>query len=229
VKIIYLNAWDATVREPFINFVKHHAADTDIFCFQEADDVMPGICDELLSGYIKLAAHKYVTEPDNFYLVTYVRDGIDILSSGTLLENEENVGLGQYVQVGYGSDTLYVCNFHGMSRPIDKSDTPERLHQTKGLTEFFTDKTAPRIIGSDFNVFPNSGSIPVFRENGYRDLIADYKITNTRNHLVWDRYPENPKQYFSDYIFVSDGVRIDEFSVPDVEVSDHLPLIIRIS
>lgn len=115
-----------------------------------------------------------------------------------------------------------------MSRPTDKRDTPERFQQSQGLIEFFKDKPEQKIIGGDFNGFPSNKWLRLFQVNGYRDLIAEHKITNTRNHYVWDLYPENPKQYFSDYIFAGGAVQVQSFTVPDVEVSDHLPLILTI-
>ncbi|MEK7076930.1 MAG: hypothetical protein AAB967_01725, partial [Patescibacteria group bacterium] len=36
MKHISLNIWGGTIHEAFLAFVEKHAADTDIFCFQEA-------------------------------------------------------------------------------------------------------------------------------------------------------------------------------------------------
>jgi endonuclease/exonuclease/phosphatase family metal-dependent hydrolase len=68
----------------------------------------------------------------------------------------------------------------------------------------------------------------MFEENGYRDLIKEYKISTTRNRLAWEMYPDN-KQLFSDYVFLSPGITINNFSVPDNEISDHLPMILEVS
>jgi endonuclease/exonuclease/phosphatase (EEP) superfamily protein YafD len=229
MKIIYLNTWDAEVFTPLSDFIKKHAQDTDVFCFQEVYGSMPALCDEVLKEYRKITAHKYVTEADDFYQAMYVRNNVEVVFSGEVLEDQKDVGLGVYVQIKQKHNDLYICNFHGISRPIDKRDTPERLKQSQDVINFFRDKEGPKVIGGDFNVFPSNPSIHLYPKSGYRDLIHDFKVTNTRNRLVWERYPENEKQYFSDYVFVSDGVGVDTFTVPNVEVSDHLPLILEMT
>ena len=83
------------------------------------------------------------------------------------------------------------------------------------------------MIGGDFNLAPETKSIAMLTENGYRDLIKDFKIRTTRNRLAWEMYPES-KQYFSDYVFASPEVKVKEFTVPENEISDHLPLILDI-
>ena len=75
----------------------------------------------------------------------------------------------------------------------------------------------------------NTKSVSLFKDNGcYIDLIKRYKILTTRNRLIWDEYPDN-KQYFSDYVFVGPTVQVTEFLVPDIEISDHLPIILKFS
>ena len=41
-------------------------------------------------------------------------------------------------------------------------------------------------------------------------------------------YPESP-QLFSDYVFVSPEVAVSGFSVPEDEISDHLPMIVDLA
>ncbi|MFI5275338.1 MAG: endonuclease/exonuclease/phosphatase family protein [Candidatus Saccharimonadales bacterium] len=229
MKVIFLNTWSATVGDHLAAFIKEHRTDTDVFCFQEADGAMPALCQELLNEFSEITAHKFVTKDDDFYQATYVKHGINLISSGTISEDQANTGLGLFVEISKGPHNIYICNFHGMSRPVDKHDTPERFKQVQGLLDFCEQRTGPKIIGGDFNVFPSNESIQRFQQAGYKDLIHEYNITNTRNHFVWDRYPENAKQYFSDYAFVSHDVNVHTFSVPDIEISDHLPLILDVT
>jgi hypothetical protein len=228
MKIIFLNAWSATLHEPISEFIKKHREDTDVFCFQEAYGPMPILCGELLKDYNAITAHKFVNESSDFYQATYVKSSITVLSSGGILEDQENVGLGVYARIKQQEQDLYVCNLHGISRPIDKHDTPDRLRQSQGVIDFFKDKEGLQVIGGDLNVFPSNESLQLYEKSGYRDLVQDFNITNTRNRLVWERYPENERQYFSDYIFVNRAVQVRSFIVPDIEISDHLPLILEI-
>ena len=85
------------------------------------------------------------------------------------------------------------------------------------------DKSA-KILCGDFNLMPETESIKMLGE-AMRDLIKDYKITNTRNEISWKTY--NNKQYFADFTFVSKDINVLNFEVPYNEVSDHLPMILE--
>jgi endonuclease/exonuclease/phosphatase family metal-dependent hydrolase len=188
---------------------------------------MQKIARDTLPTYTEVEKYKYVTDNDDFPQATYLKRTIPLLASGAIMENEEGVGLGLYVQIRVGDKNLYICNFHGMSRPVDKLDHPEKLRQSQRLIDFFGDREGLKIIGGDFNLLPETKSIQMFRENGYKDLIKEYKIATTRNRLAWEMYP-NHKLYYSDYVFVSPDVKVKSFSVPNIEISDHLPLILEI-
>ena len=43
MRLISLNIWGAQVYEPLMAFLKLHAPDTDIFCFQEIFNNAPGV------------------------------------------------------------------------------------------------------------------------------------------------------------------------------------------
>ncbi len=227
MKVLFLNTWGGKVREDITKFIEEQSRDTDIFCFQEVYKEMKFLCRDILPNYQEMTAYKYVAEDDDFPQATYVDKNITILSSGTLLKRQTNSGLGIYVRVRLGHNDLYVCNIHGLSKPVDKLDNPDRLKQSRRLIDFFKDKTGLKIIGGDFNLSPNTKSLQMFQENGYRDLIKEFEIPSTRNRFAWEIYPDN-KQYYSDYVFVSPDVKIKNFSVPDIEISDHLPLILEL-
>ena len=36
-------------------------------------------------------------------------------------------------------------------------------------------------------------------------------------------------QKFADYVFVSPDVNVESFSVPDIDISDHMPLVLEFS
>jgi endonuclease/exonuclease/phosphatase family metal-dependent hydrolase len=72
----------------------------------------------------------------------------------------------------------------------------------------------------DFNLPPNTKSLAMFEEFGLRNLISEYKINSTRTSF----YTKEEK--FADYIFVSNGIKVNDFSVLPDEVSDHAPLFI---
>jgi endonuclease/exonuclease/phosphatase family metal-dependent hydrolase len=227
MRIVFLNTWHGKVEEALTSYLQQKAPTTDIFCFQEADADMQRLCTQVLPEYNVYADRKFITDTDDFSQTTYVRKDIVVTSSGSILKDHPRTGLGLYVEIKTGEERLFICNFHGMSRPVDKLDNQDRVLQSTALLEFFKDKKQV-VIGGDFNVLPETNSIRMFHEWGYQDLINKYGITNTRNRYVWERYPDT-KQYYSDYAFVSPEVHCLKFSVPNNEVSDHLPLELEIA
>lgn len=188
---------------------------------------MKSLAKGCFADYQEIAAYKYLTEDDNFPQAIFIKNHIPLGDSRAILEKEPGVGLGLYVQVILGKQVVHIGNFHGVSRPGEKLDDPVRLRQSRRLLEFFEDKAGPKIIGGDFNLLPETQSIVMFEARGYRDLIKEFRIETTRNRLAWEAHP-NSKQYFSDYVFVSPEVKLKGFSVPNLEVSDHLPLLLEI-
>jgi len=230
VKIIFLNAWNGRVGDELRRYLKTQLPTTDIFCFQEAYDDMKALAGEVLTNYTAYTDFKPVNEKDNFWQATYIRKDLQVTASGTVLKEQPNSGFGVYVTVQADEQPLCIVNFHGMSRPIDKRDDPNRLAQSRALIEALASK-APVIVGGDFNLLPEAESIRMFAAHGYRDLIEEYNIPTTRNQLAWDQYPEPKfeKQYHSDYVFLSPELTLQDFTVPNLTISDHLPLEVTIS
>lgn len=226
MKIIFLNAYHGNIFEPIKQFIQTHAADTDIFCFQEAyEDVMRPLCRELLPGFQEFT-HDKEKVGDDFGQATYVRNDIHVISSGPLLDNAPECGVALYIKVAVADQNLYICNFHGVPMPGEKFDTPPRLQQSKELIKFFENHNAPAIIGGDFNLMPETESVKIFETRGYKNLIQDYNISTTRNQISWAKYPDS-RQYYADFVFTPPEVAITQFHVPQNQVSDHLPMIIE--
>lgn len=228
MKIIYLNAWNGELGKNLNEFILQQSKDTDIFCFQEFSEDLKNTTDTILSDYTSFSAYKDLLHDgvSMFEQTMYIKRGLNVASDGTLLENQIDGGLALYVQLEINGKSLYVCNAHGISRPINKLDTTGRLKQSSDLIDFFQDKSGAKMIGGDFNLLPIAESIKTFEKNGYQNLVEKFNIETTRNHFAWDRYPDN-KQLFADYIFISKDIVVDKFEVPINEISDHLPLILH--
>lgn len=227
MKIIFLNTWGAKMKDAMSAFLEGQSLSTDIFCFQEAYEATKVLARETLKDYTEVAVQKSMGPDENFFQATYIKKGISLLSSETVLEDEPDAGVELYTHVRFNDKDYHIGNAYGAWKPINKLDDPTRLRQSQKIIEFFKDKKGPKIIGGDFNLFPETKSIQMFEENGYRNLIKEFKITTTRNRLAWEMYPDN-KQDYADYAFVSTEVTVKSFSVPDLEISDHLPLILEI-
>ncbi len=226
MKIVFLNTWNGEIKDGITEFIRNQALDTDIFCFQEVYPEMRQLARSILSDYEEFYAYKEISG-DDFTQATYVNKKIKVIETGEVLDAQTDCGLGVNIKITFGNKIIQICNFHGCCQPGDKLDTPARLRQSIGLIEYFKDKKGLKIIGGDFNMLPDTESIRMFANNGYRDLIREFDVKTTRNRVAWEMYPNNP-QYHADYIFLSPEIRMKNFSVVNNEVSDHLPLILEI-
>jgi len=181
---------------------------------------------DLLPGYQTDFASKAIAD-DDFAQATLVHPEVNTINQVVLFPTEQEFGLGIVTAISHGRQPLTICNFHGRSRPGNKLDTPERLAQFRAVIDYFRTLAVPLIIGGDFNVDIDTESIRMFELAGYTNLIKKFKIRTTRNRIAWKRYPLTP-QLHSDYVFVNDQVRVKSFEVPEVEISDHLPMILNI-
>ena len=226
MKIEFLNAWQGKLIEPITQHLEQQQSDIDVFCFQEASEELQRVCGEVFPDYAKVTAKKRISGDLYFQQATYIHPEIELQDASTILGKGEAGGFGLAVTLKSNTETpVHLLNFHGVSEPGDKLDTLERVQQSQVIIDFFRQKRGPRVIGGDFNMLPDTRSILMFGEEGYQDLIKDFGIRTTRNRLAWERYRN--KQYFSDYVFMRDIDAID-FSVPHVEISDHLPMIVSI-
>lgn len=129
----------------------------------------------------------------------------------------------QFVEVEAGGHKLLVCNAHGKWHAGDKLDSPDRLKQSEIIRTFLTERQGAKILCGDFNLMPDTESIRMLGRV-LSDLIQEYKITNTRNEISWNKYHD--RQSFADFTFVSREIKVSAFEVPYNLVSDHLPMIL---
>lgn len=228
MKILFLNTWNGKIKDGIESFLREQSGDTDVFCLQEVLYDMHIVCKKIFPNHKEYASDKNIDKNlenkyAEFFKATYVNKDLEVLSYQVVLDSR----LGLYTQVKSGNSIIHICNFHGPAKPGDKLDNPDRLEQCRGLIDFFKDKKGPKIIGGDFNILPDTKSVRMFAENGYRNLVKDFNVSTTRNRLAWEKYPDS-KQYYSDYVFVSPDIKVNDFSVPNIEISDHLPLILDI-
>ena len=92
-----------------------------------------------------------------------------------------------------------------------------REGQLRHLAELLSGRRHPVIVGGDFNVF-----------GGLRELVdfqAALRLSNpNRAHLP--TYPSWKPKHQLDFILCSKEIRALDFQVPDVRLSDHLPVIL---
>ncbi|MEN9557793.1 MAG: hypothetical protein RL141_162 [Candidatus Parcubacteria bacterium] len=175
-------------------------------------------------------------------LAVFVRKTLPIRESGDFFlsngyntyvsGNFETLGFNAvYVGLDIGGTPLTICTVHGISHPGHKLDTPVRLAQSEKLLAFLAGRSGEKIVMGDFNLFPDTESIRMIERTGLRNLIRLYDIQDTRGTLNKELHPQyaahpGGHQRFADYAFVSQGITVHHFEVPDVPVSDHLPMML---
>jgi len=133
----------------------------------------------------------------------------------------------QYVRFRANGKSFAIANVHGIAQPGDKLDNKERLRQSEIIKNFLAGESGAKIVCGDFNLLPETQSIKTLKENMV-DLIKKFGVERTRSRLS-RFYGKEDFQTHADYAFVSPDVSVINFSVPDVDVSDHLPLVLEFS
>jgi len=183
-----------------------------------------------------LSDYEYYFHPhhlENYGLMMLVRRGLYVEGFGDVFVHKErgfipqgDVGHHarniQYVTLKRDHSVCTVINFHGLWNGKGKTDSEERLDQSRKIIDFICGLSGEVILCGDFNLLPNTESIKIIENAGFRNLISDYGITSTRTSF----YKKSDK--FADYIFVNENVVVKDFKALSEEVSDHSPLCIEI-
>jgi endonuclease/exonuclease/phosphatase family metal-dependent hydrolase len=255
MRIISLNIWGGHEWGALLSFVHGRKDDTDIFCFQETWDSTESSQEGSSEGRIYAALRAALPSHEALFfpiadrgalqrfpsdvvlgLSVFVRKGITIEGTNVHLVSEIE-GAMNHDCLGYGFAHIHVkkegmdldiITVHGMSQPGDKLDTPIRLAQSQLILDFISTLQGPTVLLGDFNLMPGTESIAMI-ERTMENLISKFDIKDTRGSVNHAQYPKDDQQYFADFAFVSKGIVVNDFTVPDLPLSDHLPLIMDIS
>lgn len=214
--------------DDLLRYIRDKSQDVSVFCFQESYEIRD-VLEETLRGTFNGYHVSKPTTDEVFRVSTYVRKGIGVEAAETLFETNLDMGVALRCAVRMaGGVRVDVTNVYGVPQPGHKLDTPERLRLTRELIKQGKESESRQVLIGDFNLLPEAQSVREFAENGYQDLIEDFKIPTTRNERAWKRYPDNP-QLFADYAFVRGEGMAYDLAVDNVMVSDHLPLRLKVS
>jgi endonuclease/exonuclease/phosphatase family metal-dependent hydrolase len=239
MKLITLNIWGGHVRDPLLKFINTHQH-VDIFCFQEVYHNAPDkISDEdrpvSLNIFSELEAllpeHTGFFKPvvKNIYGISvFIKNHIEVIREGELVihDNPHYKGSGpthsrnlQWLECCIQEKIYSIINVHGLWNGAGKTDSPERIKQSKRIRDFLDGLTTPAVLCGDFNLRPDIKSMQII-EHGMNNLIKTYNISSTRTSL----YPKTER--FADYIITTPDIRVNQFEVLQDEVSDHAPLLL---
>lgn len=128
----------------------------------------------------------------------------------------------QYVTIKTSNGSITIINFHGLWNGKGKTDSEDRIQQSKNILEFTNKLKGEYVLCGDFNLLPDTESIKMFEVGGLKNLIKEYEISSTRTSFY-----TKPEKH-ADYMFVTKGIKVKEFKVLPDEVSDHAPLLIEV-
>lgn len=249
MKIITLNTWGGQAgKDKLLSFFDKYKKETDIFCLQEIWQAPYKELSALVGG--RELDHKNIMvygvreisnilenhlpyfrphHGDNYGLMTLVNKDVEIKEEGEIFVHkfkgflpDGDVGRHarniQYVK----TKDLTIINFHGLWNGAGKTDTEDRLEQSKKIVEFIKSLEGEIVLCGDFNLLPDTESIKIIEDAGLRNLIKENSIQSTRTSFY-----TKPDKY-ADYIFVTIGVKVLDFKVLPDEVSDHSALYLEI-
>jgi endonuclease/exonuclease/phosphatase family metal-dependent hydrolase len=252
MRLITLNTWAGRSMHPLMRFFRKRAPETDVFCLQEVHDAPQASVDarhpdEHLRGdlFAKIAAElrgfegsfaRFEDDPERMSLAVFVRRGVLVRAVGDFVvyvppapKEDGSFVLSsrklQHLTIDLGGRELLIANFHGLWNGGPKTDTPERLEQSRRVREFLERHRGPSVLCGDFNLLPDTESLRLLAE-GRRDLVREYGVKSTRTPLY--RHYENPAEpNFADYVLPTPDLAVRRFGVlPDL-VSDHAPLAVE--
>lgn len=115
---------------------------------------------------------------------------------------------------------MQIINVHGIWNK-DKIGDKRTINQMEGIISHIRDDI-PSIVLGDFNLLPNTKSIELMNRKMI-NLIEKYNIKSTRPSFDDGLDKGN---IVCDYIFVNDKIKVNNFTVINSNVSDHLPLVL---
>ena len=165
-------------------------------------------------------------------LAMFVRRSLNVLDTGEIYlfgnrnsRKEDNSSIPrnlQYVHLDVDGEGYTVAHFHGLWNGRGKTDTKDRIEQSRKVKEFLDKAKGKKIVCGDFNLLPDTESLSIL-EAGFVNLIKTHEITSTRSSL----YQKSERH--ADYTLVSCDVNVESFAVPQMKVSDHHPMELKFS
>lgn len=237
--MVSLNMWQGRLERVLLSHLG--TLNVDFACMQEAVDY-GGQSLGLISSYQKIGKSMGLNE-QFFSKIISSKLGDKELSFGNVIysniafsqtstvftrgeysndfnfdEDDYNIRAFQHSQVLVDGKKLNIINHHGHHIDSHKLGDAETLRQVKQICDYIKDLDGAVILCGDFNLAPVSDSIKLI-DTSLRNLSVEYNLKTTRSKLTY-------KNEVCDYIFVNDGIRVNDFMMDETIISDHSALIL---
>lgn len=244
IKVLNLNIFQGNFLNEAIEFIKQQ--DADIVCLQEVyDGVEPDLEDKyrtlsILKSRLDYQYYDFAPATIDVYPFGKVPQGNLIISKLPIIRSEVKFFSGslserdpddpktwpvtprnlQSAAVDLPEGELNIFNLQGVWDLDGDNFSSQRQAMTETIIEAVKDKQRT-VLAGDTNATPNGRAIKDIKEH-LEDVFGD-SLVSTFNM----KQKTNPGYATAvvDFIFVSRDIKVIERSCPNVDISDHLPLV----
>jgi len=246
IKIINLNIWvGGILMDDILSFLKKE--DADVVLMQEVFDSRdPSLKPQYrsISIFEEVLGYKYSKFAPSFIEIIdgqKILQGQAILSKFPLLEvsnvfydrpfveriNERDAFSDtprslQHVTADVGGVELHLLNTQGIWGE-DGNDTPRRLNMGDIIIKELQGKK-PLVVAGDFNINATTQTIANIEKHVKNIFKNELKTSFNLKRKDIEKFPGFSRSVV-DMMFVSDDISVLSSSCPDVDISDHMPLI----
>ncbi len=249
MKLIQVNTEQGHLLAPLLNFISEQQP--DIICAQEVLNSQEKI--RLSANYQTLEHIKKAGDfSHHFFSPTWSFEafGTDVQIGNAIfskfpISNQQTVFIrGQYEQkitfqnADINIRNLQICSLEISGRRLNIANHQAYLAGPNPLGDeqsiIFAEKVARHlqpylnclIFCGDLNFIPSSPALEPLTKLGLRNLTVEFNVKTTLSSI--HRAPQEDKDRVAcDYVFYSDNIKINRFSVSDKIVSDHKALILE--
>lgn len=127
------------------------------------------------------------------------------------------------VTVNINGIAVHIISLHG-AWTAPPTDTPEALRQAAVIADYLKKLKEPFVVGADMNTTPEKLVIKIIEE-GANNWMTGSKVVSTIHPTV---HKVGDKKLLVDYVFASRHFKKIRLAVPEVLISDHLPIVCKL-
>lgn len=123
-------------------------------------------------------------------------------------------------EVNFRDKDIHIMSWHG-AWTAPPHDTPETKKQAELVYRYIMNVDEPFILGGDLNAILGSKTVDLI-SSASNNLMLKCNVSMTTNP---DVHKIAPRGFLIDYLFTSSEFKFKSIEVPQITVSDHLPVV----